>query len=410
MQLGSPAWVEGWLQNCLDWAYKKICRGPQFLWRALAAAVIAALIFSTHHEPLRQWWLEHNPYGFAFLSFHWPGLIALLVVGTAAQRLNSFFQIAIVGLAYFVILPLTSTIQSLVIGMGLSYALPILVLFALRQRDLKIQVAGQILAAIGAMVMINQASGWSFPAGLDRGWWGFRPERYVMVTLLALMWRASSLGATFGSFLQNPLHLVYCLPVTTLELPTKPFSETNRSGLLLVTLALFAFALGGLARNLNTYLYFYFNSWAVLNLIVGLGRWLGHPLKAPFYFALLAVSPAECWRRWNIPFYQWFRSLIFGPIWRKTRSTFLAVFAVFGVSFWLHDGYSAIHLWHEGSAEDVDFWVRNKILFFSWHGVGVYLALILTKYWPSNTRLMGWLGVLITWIWMVWVHTFVRGY
>src|SRR5690606_27152105 len=104
----------------------------------------------------------------------------------------------------------------------------------------------------------------------------------------------------------------------------------------------------------------------------------------------------------------WFRYLIFTPLWRKTRSFFLAVSAAFILSFWLHDAVRVMNAYQSGPMSLEIGSVKDKFLFFFVHGLGVYLSLKLNRFWFRADTRAGWLGVLITWFWMIWVHHYVR--
>lgn len=158
---------------------------------------------------------------------------------------------------------------------------------------------------------------------------------------------------------------------------------------------LFAFGEHLILQGFIKYMYYYFSSCAWIGFSVGAARMMG--LDLPDYFAqpLLATNPFDRWRRWNTYFYNLTFSLIYFPILRVVPSVFLAVFVVFLFSWSVHVPPSQVFevFTRSFAANSRTFWMG--LFFFLSHGLLVYIGLKTRNLWPSETRKLGWLGVLV---------------
>lgn len=73
-----------------------------------------------------------------------------------------------------------------------------------------------------------------------------------------------------------------------------------------------------------------------INAIIAALRLMGLPVRNNFNWWLLARTPNEHWRRWNMLMREWIVGFVFFPIMRSRRWLFLAVMASLGVSGILH--------------------------------------------------------------------------
>lgn len=150
------------------------------------------------------------------------------------------------------------------------------------------------------------------------------------------------------------------------------------------------------------YLNYFFLSYAWMAFPVGIGRWYGIDLPDYFRHALLAVSPADRWRRWNTYYYDWFFTFIFYPIFRKTRSVFLAVVFVFFATILIHCDTYYYWFFDFGNFFS-DTIIYELCLFFIFHAILVYFSIQLFPQLNGSSR-QSWWGVLMTTFLMSLVH------
>jgi hypothetical protein len=74
----------------------------------------------------------------------------------------------------------------------------------------------------------------------------------------------------------------------------------------------------------------------VFNVFIGLARLFGFPVRDNFNYWLLARTPNDHWRRWNILFREWIVTFVFFPIMRAKRWLFVALMASLMTSGALH--------------------------------------------------------------------------
>lgn len=154
------------------------------------------------------------------------------------------------------------------------------------------------------------------------------------------------------------------------------------------------------------YLTYYLRSFAWIGFPVAICRLFGMKMEDYFDKPLLAVSPFERWRKWNTYYYQWFYSFIFFPLLKKKYPVFISVMAVFYVTMIIHLGASTINLFVPSRESLIDVFLIKAFIFFSLHGLAVYLSLKLSRFWPNAKSAAGWLGFLMTHIIMLFIHIF----
>lgn len=157
--------------------------------------------------------------------------------------------------------------------------------------------------------------------------------------------------------------------------------------------------------GLVKYFKYYLISNAAIGIPVGMLRWLGWNLPNHYDLPLLAVNPAERWRKWNTYFYNWFHHLVFLPVFKKTGSVFLAVLVVFAMTAYIHVGTPIFYFllnWNEKTG----IFIKDTFIFFGLHAVIVYGALKFPEVFGKNYEFRSWFGLILTWMLMVLIHTF----
>ena len=134
------------------------------------------------------------------------------------------------------------------------------------------------------------------------------------------------------------------------------------------------------------------------NLVIGVLRLFGVPVRDNFNYWLLARTPNEHWQRWNMLFREWIITYVFFPIMRAKRWLFVAVMASLLVS-------GVLHLVPTLFGARVDGFVIIRTLgYWSVNGLAIYAVIKVPKVFPrSMTRLrlgesVGWsvAGVILT--------------
>lgn len=160
-----------------------------------------------------------------------------------------------------------------------------------------------------------------------------------------------------------------------------------------------------LSTGFFNYVTLFLISYVTIVLPVGLLRLYGFPLKDAFETPLLAATPQDRWRRWNTFYYQWFYSMVFWPVFKRTRILWLACVAVFLVTYWFHVSHLIFTAERAGGWQSPSVLLLGRYLgFFMAHAAAVYVGIRLHRFWPAGRRLVGWFGVLATWLLMGAIH------
>lgn len=259
-----------------------------------------------------------------------------------------------------------------------------------------------------------------------RGDWRFLYYVLFSLPLMPLSWLAEShmgngnsirpFSLSFYSYYFSSLNINYFLAVqpSDLESNTDPKQIFPRGLWNLWTGVFFIsasrlFNQGGIlhAGGYGTYLFFFFCTWGVLRIAVGIGQLLGFDLAPPFYYPLLSADPVIHWKRWNTYFYRWYRNLIFFPVVRRTNSVFLAMGLIFAANYYLHTAqYLFVPLFLRSPAGQLNAFLSSIFYFFMCHAALIYICLVTQRYWPSGRSRWGWLGVGVTNLAMVMIHLF----
>jgi alginate O-acetyltransferase complex protein AlgI len=107
---------------------------------------------------------------------------------------------------------------------------------------------------------------------------------------------------------------------------------------------------------------------------LGISRVIGVELVLNFRSPVLAVSPADFWRRWHVSLSQWFRDYVYIPLGGDRRGVPRWVLAV-AVTFLLSG------LWHGAS------W--TFVLWGAVHGAGLIVAALAASAWPRAAAIPG---------------------
>jgi hypothetical protein len=144
------------------------------------------------------------------------------------------------------------------------------------------------------------------------------------------------------------------------------------------------------------------------NLVIGILRLFGIPVRNNFAYWLLARTPNEHWQRWNMLFREWVLTFVFFPVMRSRRWLFAAVMAALLTSGLLHI---------------VPPWVMRRLsapqltahlLYWILNGVAIYAVLKIPQMYPRLVERIGlrnhfaWsvIGVLLTSAFYAVLHGF----
>lgn len=116
------------------------------------------------------------------------------------------------------------------------------------------------------------------------------------------------------------------------------------------------------------------------NLFIGLLRLFGIPVRSNFNYWLLAPTPNEHWKRWNILFREWVVTFVFFPIMRAKRWLFVAVMASLMTSALLH--IVPVMAYEDPS----EAYIAAQTLYWFLNGVAIYVVLIVPQRWPGVVR------------------------
>jgi hypothetical protein len=258
-----------------------------------------------------------------------------------------------------------------------------------------------------------------------RPWWVIvRAPRWLMVASMLLLEYKAKLHQQDRletlTYFFSPLNMVFPVPVRARDWAATGTKENQIQGLLNIV---FGLTLGWIASilykssldvteplldtlliGLRYYLFLFTMSYSGIVTCIGWVQWLGFRLPDAFELPLLAATPQDRWRTWNTYFYHYFYTLLFLPIFRKTKSLWLGIFVTFAVTAAFHFGAVWTHLF----AFDLRALLSHKaaylLYFFLLHGVVVYFGIRTQRFWPKATRRAGWAGVALTWILMILVH------
>ena len=194
----------------------------------------------------------------------------------------------------------------------------------------------------------------------------------------------------------HPTNFIYPIPMGPAGALKTPKGHYYLAVLLGFVFLIFAVGIGYAFEVLKTYdsrwaqaltiwlgyIFFLLNSTAMIGLANGIAGISGLTNQRGTDMSFFATSPVEHWRRWNIPFYHWFFTFIYIPVFRRVQSHFLAIMTVFLATFYFHSAYALNDILF-----DIDSQLRviSKFNLFMAHGLACYLTLRFPSLFKKNT-------------------------
>ncbi len=139
---------------------------------------------------------------------------------------------------------------------------------------------------------------------------------------------------------------------------------------------------------------------ARFNMFIGSARLLGIPIRSAFYFWLLARTPNERWRRWNMLIREWIITYVFYPMMRAKRGLFLSIMATLLMS-------GVIHLFGILTPERFDSGrVGRVLLYWTLNGLAIYVVVVIPRKFPAlmdrlrirKSVVWSCVGIVTTWL------------
>lgn len=135
-----------------------------------------------------------------------------------------------------------------------------------------------------------------------------------------------------------------------------------------------------------------------MNTFVGTARLFGIPVRDNFNYWLLARTPNEHWRRWNLLFREWVITFIFFPIMRAKQWLFVAVMVSLLISGILHIVARIFDTqlnW---------FRITNTMMYWTLNGLAIYLVIKVPLLFPKaveqlnlkNSKAWSLIGIILT--------------
>ncbi len=141
-----------------------------------------------------------------------------------------------------------------------------------------------------------------------------------------------------------------------------------------------------------TYVQRYCQTLIPFNIFIGIARLFGVPIRDNFNYWLLARTPNEHWRRWNILLREWVVTFVFFPIMRAKRWLFVAIMVSLITS-------GMLHIVPKMFSDQKDWFKINGMLTY-WiiNGLAIYVVVKVPLLFPS---LVEKLGIRTSWVWSV---------
>jgi len=167
---------------------------------------------------------------------------------------------------------------------------------------------------------------------------------------------------------------------------TKSVDETSLQGLPL------------LAYSYGEYVERYCRTWVLFNLFIGGARLFGIPVRDNFNYWLLARTPNEHWRRWNILLREWVITFIFFPIMRGKKWLFVAILASLMVS-------GVLHILPRFFDEQIPwFGISSRLMYWFLNGLAIYAVVKFPSLFPGtmnklrirSSKVWSVIGILLT--------------
>jgi hypothetical protein len=135
-----------------------------------------------------------------------------------------------------------------------------------------------------------------------------------------------------------------------------------------------------------------------MNTFVGTARLFGIPVRDNFHYWLLARTPNEHWRRWNLLFREWVITFVFFPIMRAKQWLFVAVMVSLLIS-------GILHVVARVFDTQIN-WLRitNTMMYWTLNGLAIYLVIKVPLLFPKaverlnlkNSKAWSLLGIILT--------------
>ena len=139
-------------------------------------------------------------------------------------------------------------------------------------------------------------------------------------------------------------------------------------------------AVGGKLLGLS-FLYYVYECCSLIfwfNLFIGWARLFGIPIRSAFHYWLLARTPNERWRRWNLLFREWIITYVFYPMMRGKKGLFLSIMATLMLS-------GVIHLLGSLTWAQFDLARTLRVLaYWAVNGLAIYVVVLIPRKWPDE--------------------------
>ncbi len=139
-------------------------------------------------------------------------------------------------------------------------------------------------------------------------------------------------------------------------------------------------AASGAKLLLLSYLYYLYGCCSLIvffNLFIGWARLFGLPIRSAFDFWLIARTPNERWRRWNLLFREWIITYVFYPMMRAKKGLFVSIMVTLLMS-------GVIHLLGSLTPERFDLMRIVRVLsYWAINGLAIYVVVMVPRMWPD---------------------------
>jgi len=245
--------------------------------------------------------------------------------------------------------------------------------------------------------------------GMIARFWGLKPQ---ILVISLLVWSRRQSDSSTADKISNPLNgLIGVFWPHDLKRSEAIYSEkvklwwagilTMTQGTVLWGVYLLFFNPTLVSREFHNYtaaraLLMLIGDVAFFNLLTGCAKILGYQVQPATNFLCLARTPAEAWRRGYVYSYLFSLQYIFVPLFRWSKSRFIATLLAFAVVYF--NGEAGKHIFSALSArENPDEFYLDLLRFFA----NFLLIYVTSKYWfiskrRLNSPLFAWLSIFLT--------------
>ena len=441
----SPSWVKRTLDFRIDQAVtlleRKIFKSNQKKWLLACATLLvvcfylALLKFITLNPSF-----DNERASFFEARFFWiiPTLVPMVLLtdlGAAALKLSQNTSILLCSAITFFAIPEILSYGNpsyfpTLIRLSLIFALSfhICVLFFTRHLKFNARLVIFFTCEVLMIIFFTTHAGYNF---FSESFWIGQPYRYLfMFTILSADLTGQSpgqfVGTRFFTYIFNPANLITPIPIDYRDwVPRSENTYLKSKALVYLLFGLAALVGAFLMQKVRlfswifyhgeisqiwffggpaSYLYVFFYSYANITIPVALAWWFGFKVPDAYDMPLLATTPQDRWRRWNFLFYNWYFRFVFFPIFKMTKSQFVAIMVTFAATLFIHLGPLNSEILRSFFAEPLSRHFWRKTSFFLAHGLLVYLGMKYQKYLPNPDKISGWIGVVTMFMVMSMVH------